>query len=124
MKGSLILIFCLIYISIFGQIAYVVNSGSQTLSRIDLETEEVDNAFAILGNSANRVAVTEEYLYVVNSGDNNIQKLDRESGNTVSNIYIGSTTNPYDILIHDNFAYITGTLSNQVYKIEIGRAHV
>jgi len=119
MKGSFLLIFCIICISISGQIAYVVNSGSQTLSRIDLETDVVDNTFAVLGNSANRVAITEDYLYVVNSGDNNIQKLDRESGSTVSNIYIGSTSNPYDILIHNDFAYITGALSNKIYKIDL-----
>jgi YVTN family beta-propeller protein len=119
MRRNLILLFCIFSLSMYGQTAYVVNSGSQTLSRIDLTTHEVDNAFAVLGNSANRVAVTEDYLYVVNSGDNNIQKIDRDTGNTVSNIYIGTTSNPYDIIINEDTAYVTGALSNKVYKVDL-----
>jgi hypothetical protein len=118
-KFIIIIILCLMNYQIFAQIAYVVNSGSQTLSRIELESNETDNVFAILGNSANRIAITTDHLYVVNSGDNNIQKIDKESGNTVCHIYTGASSNPYDILIQDDYAYITGGLSNQIYKLDL-----
>jgi YVTN family beta-propeller protein len=115
----MIVIFSLLCPILAGQTAYVVNSGSMTLSRIDLVSGEVDNAFAILGNQANRVAVRGDHLYVVDSGDNNIRKLVKETGNTVGNIYIGASTNPYDILVLGDFAYVTGALSNRLYKIDL-----
>jgi len=118
-KHIFVSILCLIAVTAFASEIFVVNSGSQTLSRIDLETGDVNNAFAVLGNLANRVAASENDLYVVNSGDNSIQKISMENGNTLSNIYIGSTSNPYDILIQQNTAYVTGALSNKVYFVDL-----
>lgn len=119
MKFTFFLILSLFCQMLSGQTAYVVNSGSQTLSRIDIVSGEVENAFAILGNQANRVALRGDYLYVVDSGDNNIRKLDKLNGNMVGNIYLGASTNPYDILVLGDFAYVTGGLSNRLYKIDL-----
>ncbi|MBN1949105.1 MAG: hypothetical protein JW784_05135 [Candidatus Cloacimonetes bacterium] len=98
---------------------YVVNSGSGTLSHIDTETGITDNAFAGLGSMANRMALTQEKIYVVNSGDNTVQIIDRVSGNTLNYVYLESSANPYDIVISGDHAYVSGTLRNKVYKLDL-----
>ncbi len=119
MKKNLIIIVLLISFNLCGTVGFVVNSISESLSRIDFETGEVDNAFCALGSMPNRVALTEDYAYVVNSGDNSVQKIDIETGSTVSNIYIGASSNPYDIVIDGSYAYVSGGLTNSVYKVNL-----
>ncbi len=106
-------------LSLWSAVGFVVNSGSETLSKLDFETGEIDNTFAVLGSMPNRVELTQDFAYVVNSGDNNIQKIDLATGNTITNIFIALSSNPYDIFIEDDFAYITGGLINKVYKIDL-----
>lgn len=99
------------------EILYVVNSQSRTLSRIDTSTDQVNNTFASLGNVPNRVIIDEDYLWVVNSGDNDIQKLSRETGATLSNIYLGNNVNPWDAIKHGDWLFATGLFSGKVYKV-------
>ena len=51
---------------------YVINSESRTLSRIDTETNEVNNNFAQLGLTANLMDLDADHIWVVCSGDNAI----------------------------------------------------
>ncbi|MCK4312217.1 MAG: T9SS type A sorting domain-containing protein [Candidatus Cloacimonetes bacterium] len=120
MKKKLLILVLLTSFNLWGTLGFVVNSGSGTLSKIDFETGEVNNAFCSLGFSANRVALTDDFAYVVNSGDNNLQKIDIETGATVSYIFIETSSNPYDITIEGNYAYVSGGLSNKVYKVNLG----
>ena len=119
MKRYVFLLFLIVSLNLWGTVGFVVNSGSETLSRIDFETGEVNNAFCALGLMPNRVALTEDYAYVVNSGDNSLQKIDIETGSTVSNIFIEASSNPYDIIIDGNYAFVSGALTNKVYKINL-----
>ncbi|MCF7859431.1 MAG: T9SS type A sorting domain-containing protein [Candidatus Cloacimonetes bacterium] len=119
MRNCLIIIISSLSLHLFGVVGFVVNSGSETLSRIDFETGEVNNTFCTLGSMPNRVGLTPEYAYVVNSGDNSIQKIDLTSGTTISNIYIENSSNPYDIIINEDYAYVTGGLINKVYQIDL-----
>jgi len=105
--------------SLFGSTAFVVNSSSQTLSKIDFVSGQVNNAFSPVGLYANRVGVTNDFAYVVNSGDNSVQKIDIETGQTITNIFIESSSNPYDIIIGQNYAYVTGLFTSKVYKINL-----
>ncbi len=68
----------------------------------------------------NRVALTEDFAYVVNSGDNSLQKINLDSGQTVTNIYIENSSNPYDIYIDGNYAYVSCSMINKVCKINLG----
>jgi len=111
-------------LSLFGTNAYVVNSNSQTLSKIDFETEDVNNAFSVIGLYANRVVLSEDFIYVVNSGDNSIQKIDLNSGGTLMNIPVENFSNPYDMIIHDGFAYVTGLFTAKVFKIDLSEDEV
>lgn len=97
---------------------YVVNSQSRTLSRIDTDTDLVQNSFCILGNVPNKVIVGDNYLYVVNSGDNTIQKIDKSSGNTVATHLVALSSNPWDAVLHEGYLYISGLFSSRVYKMD------
>jgi len=124
MKRMLFLLFVMAAAGLWSTVGFVVNSGSETLSKIDFSTGEVDNSFCVLGWMPNRVELTQDYAYVVNSGDNNVQKIDLETGQTDELIFIGLTTNPYDIIICNEYAYVTGSLSNKVYKIDLNTDEV
>jgi len=123
-KKSLVLVIILMSISLWSAVGFVVNSGSETLSRIDFDTGEIDNIFSVLGSMPNRVELTQNYAYVVNSGDNNVQKIDLQTGETEALIFIGLSTNPYDIIIHDNSAFVSGGLSNKIYQIDLSTEEV
>ncbi len=119
MKKSLVILVMLAALNLWGAVGFVVNSGSETLSRIDFETGEVNNVFCVLGSMPNRMELTSEFAYIINSGDNSIQKIDINTGNTITDIYIENSSNPYDIVIDEDYAYITGGMINKVYKIDL-----
>jgi DNA-binding beta-propeller fold protein YncE len=98
---------------------FVLNTISQTISRIELTSETVNNSFAVTGLYPNQMVMANGYIYLTNSGDNNIYKIDGESGTVSGTIVIENYSNPYDIVIHEGFAYVTGLLSNRVYKIDL-----
>ncbi len=119
MRKGLVILAMFVVIKLWGAIGFVVNSGSETLSRIDFETGIVDEIFCVLGSSPNRVELTNEFAYVVNSSDNSIQKIDIITGITITDIYIENSSNPYDIIIDEDHAYVTGGMINKVYKIDL-----
>ncbi len=119
MKNLLIIILITFFSLIFSNDIFVINSGSETLSKINLETQTVDNVFAVLGEMPNKMAFYDNKIYVVNSGDNSVQIIDDESGETLGNIFIENSSNPYDIIIFQDFAYVTGLLMNKIYKIDL-----
>ena len=96
---------------------YVVNSESRTLSRIDTETGTVINTFTQLGLTPNMLKVNNDYIYVVLSGANSIQMIDRNSGTTIRNIFIASSSNPWDVVENNGYLYVSGMFTNKVYKI-------
>ncbi|MBW6515577.1 MAG: T9SS type A sorting domain-containing protein [Candidatus Cloacimonetes bacterium] len=98
---------------------FVLNSVSQTISRIDLATESVNNTFALTGLFPNKMAIKDGYIYLTNSGDSNIQVIDIENGSTTVTIQLENYSNPYDLLIHQEYAYVTGMLTDKVYKIDL-----
>ena len=119
MRKSLVILVVFVALNLWGVVGFVVNSGSETLSRIDFETGAVEEVFCVLGSMPNRVGLTSEFAYIVNSGDNSIQKVNISSGNTIADIYIENSSNPYDIIIEENYAYVTGGMINKVYKIDL-----
>ncbi len=119
MRKGLVILVMFAALNLWGAIGFVVNSGSETLSKIDFETGEVEEVFCALGSMPNRVGLTSEFAYIVNSGDNSIQKVDIITGNTVTDIYIENSSNPYDIIIDEDHAYVTGGMINKVYKIDL-----
>jgi hypothetical protein len=102
---------------------FVVNSNSQNLSKIDLANYEVENNFAGLGQfpstAPNKAAVYDEHIYVVITYENVVQKLSVHDGSHVGYIYMEDSAMPNDILIHGNYAYVSGNVTYRVYKIDL-----
>lgn len=124
MKKVLILIFLIATIALVGERLFVVNSISGTLSKIDTETETVNNTFAELGTTPNLIDIADDYAYVVNSGDNSIQKIDLTTGNTVSNIYVEDSSNPWYAKVKGEYLYVTGFYTNKLYKIDLATEEI
>ena len=103
MKRILLFVFIIVSLSLYGDMVYVVNSVSGTLSKLDTETGTVNNTFAQLGTTPNLVDVAGDYAFVVNSGDNAVQKIDLRTGNTVSNIYVEDSANPWYAKVHEDY---------------------
>ena len=104
---------------VFAEEVFVVNSNSQTLSRIDLTSFQATNTFAQLGLYANDIALYHDKLYVVNSGDDAVQVIDSTTGSQLDNILLESSCNPYNITIHEDFAYVSCWLSGQVARVDL-----
>jgi YVTN family beta-propeller protein len=114
---AVIILFCLSLITLRAELVYVVNSQSRTLSRIDTDTDVVENSFAQLGLIPNKVIIDADILWSVNSGDNALQKIDRQTGATLANILIETGCNPWDAVLHEGYLYVTGLFTNKVYKV-------
>jgi len=108
---------CLGFYNVQAALIYAVNSESRTISRIDTSTDTVQNNFAQLGVIPNKLIADADYLWVVNSGDNAVQKINRQTGATITNIFIESGCNPWDACLEGDFLYVTGLFTNKVYKV-------
>jgi YVTN family beta-propeller protein len=105
-------------LALHAALIYVVNSESRTLSRIDTDTDQVQNTFASLGVIPNKVIVDGDWLWSVNSGDNALQKIDRLTGATLANLLVESGCNPWDAVADEAHIYVTGLFTNKVYKVD------
>lgn len=123
MKKIIFIISIMLIFQLQANDLFVVNSISQTLSKIDLVTNEVNNTFAMLGqtagNAANKVAFHNGFAYVVITYENAIQKIDLEYGQIRSYIFLEDSATPNDIIIANGFAYVTGNVTEKVYKINL-----
>lgn len=111
---------CLIFpaLNIQASILYVVNSQSRTLSRIDTNTDTVNNSFATLGNVPNKIVVDRDYIWCVNSGDNAVRKISKSTGATLGNIFVGAGSNPWDAVLDQGNLYVSGLFTGKVYRID------
>ncbi len=101
--------------------AYVVNSypGDETLSKINLSTDEVVNNIEFLGELPNQIVIQGDLAYVVNSIDNDIQIIDLKSEATVGYI-IGQLQNPFHMAFVDSqYAYVTNLMGNSISKVDV-----
>ncbi|MDD3052463.1 MAG: hypothetical protein PHR06_15160, partial [Candidatus Cloacimonetes bacterium] len=115
-------VICLLISTLFSAELLVVNSVSETLSMIDLDNQQINNTFAILGqsagNAANKIAVQNDYAYITITYENSIQKINLSSRER-SYIFLQDSSLPYDIVIADNFAYVTCSGINKVAKVNL-----
>lgn len=111
------LIIGIIFLSLNAVPLIVLNSGSQTLSKIDLSTHQVINTFAPAGLYGNQLYYADEELWMVNSGDNNIQKVDKDNGQILKTYTIGNSTNPWNMIKDNQFIYVTAMMTGKIYRI-------
>ncbi|MCB5251004.1 MAG: T9SS type A sorting domain-containing protein [Candidatus Cloacimonadales bacterium] len=118
MKKILILItFALMFVIVAAHEVIVLNSGSETLSLVDLTAQTTINNFAQTGLYGNQVYYVDDELWLVNSGDNNIQKIDTSNGNILQTVQLPSSSSPWSIIKKDNYFYVSGMMSGNIYRI-------
>lgn len=100
--------------------AYVLNGNAETLSRINLQTGEVANHVVNTGPVPNQVAFFDSKLYVVNSGSASLQIINPANNRTTADIQLPINSNPLNVAFYDGFAYVSGFLTNSVYKVNLG----
>jgi len=121
-KTTILLVFLFVG-TLYCTNAYVVNSNTQTLSEINLETNSVNNSFAELGQysstAPNKSAITDEFIYTVITYENSVQKISLDGSLIRDYIFLEDSASPNDIMIVNNFAYVTGNTTYKVYKIDL-----
>ncbi|PID29700.1 MAG: hypothetical protein CSB55_01385 [Candidatus Cloacimonadota bacterium] len=102
---------------------FFINSISSTISRYDIESEETDDDFAILGNgpgvAPNKMIQYNGKLYVAITYENRIQVFDIETGEETGSIVLENSSTPNDIILYQNFAFVSGNVTDKVYKIDL-----
>ncbi len=102
---------------------YVVNSESETLSKYDASTGQVDNAFAVLGlgqeSAPNIVRIWNNYAIVVVTYENALQKIDLDNPSNSSYIYMEDSSSPNYFVIEGNTAYVNSNDLDKVYKVDM-----
>lgn len=100
---------------------YVLNSGGQSISVVDLVTGTVYNNVATVGTWPNQLVYKDGKLYCVNTGSNNIQIFDVDDfAATPEAIDLGSGHNPQNmVFVDDNIAYVSCSLSESVVKVNV-----
>jgi YVTN family beta-propeller protein len=99
--------------------AYVVNGSSETLSRIDLETGQVQNHIVILGAVPNHVVCYESKLYVVNSFSPSLMVINPANNSIEAEIQLPLNSNPWNVAVYGNYAYVTALAKASVYKLNL-----
>jgi DNA-binding beta-propeller fold protein YncE len=104
--------------------AYVINTSSQTLSKIDLTGSVVSNDILPLGSDIysfpNQLVIRDTLAYVVASGTDEIQIIDLNAERTVGWIRFPDYSNPYWMaFLDDQFLYVTLMTDNSLAKVDI-----
>lgn len=86
---------------------------------------EVHDDVYVTGAGNNRILVQGDTAYIVNSLDNTVDKVDlttctatAHSCQRTGQVVLPTNSNPYDVIQFHGFLYVTGLLSNVVYRID------
>jgi YVTN family beta-propeller protein len=100
---------------------YVLNSGGQSISVVDLLDGTVYNNVATVGTWPNQLVFKDGKLYCVNTGSNNIMIFDVDDFAAAPEVIdLGNGRNPQNmVFVDDNIAYVSCSLSESVLKVNV-----
>ncbi len=100
---------------------YVLNSGGQSISVVDLLDGTVYNNVATVGTWPNQLVYKDGKLYCVNTGSNNIMIFDVDDFAAAPEVIdLGNGKNPQNmVFVDDNIAYVSCALSSSVLKVNV-----
>ena len=100
---------------------YVLNSGGQSISVVDLLENQVYNNVATVGTWPNQLLYRDGMLYCVNSGSNNIMIFDVDDFTANPEVIdLGAGHNPQNmVFVDDNIAYVSCSISEKVLKVNV-----
>ena len=104
---------------------YVVNSFSETLSKIDLRSGVVTDDIVTLGSLPNDIVIAGEYAWVINSGSSDMYMINLSSYIVESVIDLGAGNNPWSgVMTDDSTMYVTNWLPNSVSRVGLASGTV
>ncbi len=124
LKASVLVLMNAAVASAADEIAYVINTVGETLSKINLTTGVVSNNILTLGSDVlsypNQIVVRDTLAYVIASGTDEIQIIDLNTETTVGFISTGANSNPYWMaFLDDRYCYVTNMMNNSVAKVDV-----
>lgn len=121
MKKIIVTLLIILSVGLFAilhaDMVYVLNSGSQTVTEINLDNQIVNNSFLSIGLNSNQIVVNNNRIWVVNSGDNNIKAYNRLSGAQEKTYTLDNSSKPWNMLETDDAIYVTGMMNSKLYRI-------
>jgi len=104
--------------------AYVINTSSETLSKINLTSGAVTNNILTLGSDVfcfpNQIIVRDTLAYVIVSGTDEIQVINLKTESTVGWIVFDPSSNPYWMgFLDDQYLYVTLMVGNRLSKVDV-----
>lgn len=100
---------------------YTLNSLAQTISKVNLETGEIDNDILSVGSVPNRITAEGDRIYVVNSIPPGITVISRATDEIVLQIPLGDGDNPWAMaFVGADQAYVSNLVANTVSVIDLG----
>ncbi|MEA2030290.1 MAG: hypothetical protein U9N55_01675 [candidate division Zixibacteria bacterium] len=106
------------------EMAYVINTTGETLSKINLTTGVTTNDILPLGTdvqcSPNQIVVRDTLAFVVVSYTDEIQVINLNTENTITFIDFPTGSNPFRMAFYDtSYAYVTNLTRNTLAKLDI-----
>ncbi len=99
---------------------YVLNAFGRTVSKMNLETLEIQNDILQVGQIPNRILARGDKIYVVNSTPPGITVIDGRTDAVVLTIPLAEGSNPWSMeFVGANKAYVTNLLSNSVTVVDL-----
>ena len=99
---------------------YVLNGLGRTVSKMNLETQEITNNIVTVGSVPNRIHTNDGFIYVVNSVPPGITVIDGRTDAVVQTIALTDGSNPWDMaFVGTDKAYVTNLLANSVTVVNL-----
>jgi YVTN family beta-propeller protein len=99
---------------------YVLNGLGQTVSKMNIEAESIDNNISTVGSVPNRIYTDNNLVYVLNSVPDGITVINPLNDQVVDNISLTTGSNPWDMaFVGTKKAYVTNWLANSVSVINL-----
>ncbi|MFH1374296.1 MAG: hypothetical protein ABII79_10920 [bacterium] len=111
-------------VSAVDEIAYVINTSGESLSKINLTSGVVANDILPLGSDIlsypNQIVVRDTLAYVIASGTDEMQIINLKTESTVGFINTGAGSNPFWVaFLDDRYCYVTQMMYNSLAKVDV-----
>lgn len=99
---------------------YVLNGSARTVSKLNLDTQQIENDIITVGVVPNRILAKGENVYVVNSTPPGITVIDIKTDQIVQTINLVEGSNPWTMaFVGANKAYVTNYVANSVSVVDL-----
>ncbi len=99
---------------------YVLNGLARTVSKMNLETQQIENDIIAVGVVPNRILAKGQNVYVVNSTPPGITVIDIKTDQIVQTINLAEGSNPWTMaFVGASKAYVTNYVANSVSVVDL-----